>query len=145
MKIYVAGAWVEKKERAEKWIAKLREAGFEITHDWTKDDTPSTTTTDAQLPPGERKKRAEEDFKGVLTADLLWLLAPNERGASGAWTEFGIALGLRGTGRKLKIVVSGRSWQRTIFTALMDNGFENDEQAFNAIMLEKSVRESRSP
>ena len=35
MRVYVAGAWVEQWERARPMIARLREAGIEITHDWT--------------------------------------------------------------------------------------------------------------
>lgn len=136
LKVYVAGAWVEKKERAEKWIAKLREVGIEITHDWTVDETPCAPGyTDKDLPVGERRSRAEADTIGVLKADVLWLLAPTERGASGAWTELGIALGASwcNDDSNLKIVASGAKHDRTIFTSLADASFRKDEDAFEYI------------
>lgn len=140
MKIYVAGAWVEKEERAMVWIKRLRSAGIVITHDWTVDDIPSTVKTDAMLPLGEREKRAKADLTGIDVADAVWLLAPNERGASGAWTEFGYALGLR-----KKVFVSGRSHRRTIFTSQADEGFEEDRHAFNFIVdLARSLDASRT-
>lgn len=129
LQVYVAGAWVEKETRSKVWMARLRERGIIITHDWTVHEVASTVCTDAMLPDGERIKRATEDLWGVRNADLIWLLAPIERGASGAWTEFGIALG-----REIPIVVSGPTWQRTIFTSLAQAGYEHDDSAFDKIV-----------
>ncbi len=129
VKVYVAGAWVEKEHRASMWMERLRKAGIIITHDWTVDDVACTVLTDAHLPPGERKKRADDDLKGIDDADFVWLLTPNERGASGAWTEFGYALGT------LKpVIVSGLAWERTIFTTRANQGFHSDDEAFHFLL-----------
>lgn len=133
LSVYVAGAWVEKKERAEKWIAELRKAGVRITFDWTVDEVPSTPVTDADLPPGERLKRATSDFDGVFNAELVWLLAPNERGASGAWTEFGIALASKAMDGTF-VIASGLRAERTIFTSLATRTFKTDEEAFDYVL-----------
>jgi hypothetical protein len=140
--VYVAGAWVEKKERAEKWIARLREAGVRITYDWTVDEIPSTPVTDAELPPGERLKRAAADFDGVFNAELVWLLAPNERGASGAWTEFGVALASKAMDGTF-VIASGARAERTIFTSLATATFKTDEEAFEYILKVQSGEEPR--
>ncbi len=124
MKIYVAGAWIEKEQRAVPMIRQLRNAGITITHDWTVDEVASTVQSDAHLPPGERQRRAEDDLRGIREADYVWLLTPNERGASGAWTEFGYALGLG-----IPTLCSGRSWQRTIFTSKATYGLDSDNAA----------------
>ena len=36
MKFYVAGAFIEQHQRARPMMAKLREAGHQISHDWTQ-------------------------------------------------------------------------------------------------------------
>lgn len=135
--IYVAGAWVEKKERAEYWIKRVRDAGFYVTHDWTVDDVPSSTiTSDAQLAPEERLKRAEADIAGVRKADIVWLLAANDVGAAGSWVELGAALAFqqRSWDRVPVIIVSGRAWERTIFTSLADKGYVSDQDAFEHLV-----------
>ncbi len=124
-----------------KWIARLRGKGIAITHDWTVDELASTVDTDAKLPLGARERRAKDDLNGVARADVLWLLAPTKRGASGAWTEFGYALGMRHaqremstTDKPLVIVVSGPTWQRTIFTSQADFGHLRDEVAYEHVL-----------
>ena len=134
MKIYVAGAWIEKAERAEVAIKRLQEAGFTITHDWTKDEQTwsNEKSSDKNMPPEERKRRAFSDIVGVRNADIVWLLAPKERGSSGAWTEFGAALALNKV-----TVVSGTNCRRTIFTELATKLFESDEDAFEWLKASK--------
>lgn len=124
------------------WIDRLREEGFVITHDWTVDDVACTPLTDADLPPGEREKRATDDLNGVAAADVFWLLAPIE--ASGAWTEFGYALAYRRwlkpcLAKHLLVLVSGPTYQRTIFTSQADVGFASDQQMFEHLVSLKAA------
>lgn len=115
LKVYVAGAWIERKERAIPAIQALRAAGVIITHDWTVDEDQhsNAVVSDSHMPNELRLKRAQDDFNGVLAADVVLILTPHERGASGMWTEFGIALG---TGKR--IYIAGENSRRTIFTEL---------------------------
>ena len=85
-----------------------------------------------------RRKYAQADLDGVLSADIVWLLAANSQGSSGAWVELGAALTDRlwkkdaQMGTKI-IVVSGAKWQRTIFTELADHHFDTDEAALKFV------------
>lgn len=148
LRVYVAGAWVEKEERAIPVIKALREAGIVITHDWTADENnvSNAVTSDSQLPREYRLKHAQLDRDGVLTAHLVLLLAPRERGASGAWTEFGMALARKEIeqadpmrqmlkSRTLLVFVSGTNCRRTIFTELADECIESDADAVARIIL----------
>ena len=95
---------------------------------------------DSQLTDADRIKYAQADLDGVLQADIVWLLAANDKGACGSWVELGAALALRANARALQrtksgvgivphIVVSGPKWKRTIFTQLADRWDEDDELA----------------
>ncbi|HXB28094.1 MAG TPA: hypothetical protein VNV25_25415 [Gemmatimonadaceae bacterium] len=170
MKAYVAGAWVEQHQRSRPMIAKLREAGIEITCDWTqaegdvcacghhrsvhynsgegcKGDGLTIAACsclgfngigsggDSLLTDADRRKYAQADLDGVLAADIVWLLAANDRGACGSWVELGAALVARQMragedgGPWPLIVVSGPKCKWTIFTELADRLFETDEEA----------------
>jgi hypothetical protein len=197
MRVYIAGAFIEQHFRARPMMAKLRDAGVTISHDWTQAEgnvcscghekthhaplAPcfasgwrATTSTrcewslptghvgdiercpcnafngigvgsDSALTPKQRKQFALDDLQGVLTADVVWLLAANSQGASGSWVELGAALAaifVRAsmkniTGGELpppKIVVSGPKWQRTIFTELANKTFSSDEEALECVI-----------
>ena len=149
MKVYVAGAWVEQHERARPMIAELRAAGIEITHDWTRAEgevirnaAGGVVQSDADLDVEDRKRHALEDLRGVLAADVVWLLAPNDKGACGAWVELGAALALRGAwdpnparaaSYTPRIIVSGPKARRSIFTELAET-YDTDEAAFAVIV-----------
>lgn len=164
--IYVAGAWVEQHFRARPMIAKLREAGHTITCDWTQaegdvcecghprshhSEVPVTgsyccdrcpgfngigTAVDANLSPADRKRFALADLDDVLSADIVWLLAANDKGACGSWVELGAALAARRIrGMPIpELVVSGPKWNRTIFTELADETFATDEEALAYVL-----------
>ncbi|MHB8387573.1 MAG: hypothetical protein ACYDDA_05015 [Acidiferrobacteraceae bacterium] len=195
--IYIAGAWVEQHHRPRPMIAKLREAGVEITCDWTQaegdvcacghhrqkhapfacDGLESGCShgtrcwfgteggmafNDLSAPPSEcacrsfngigsggdslltdadRRKYAQADLDGVLAADIVWLLAANDRGACGSWVELGAALARRELCRNAgvrpaapHIVVSGPKCKRTIFTELADRWDEDDELALGYVI-----------
>lgn len=128
-KIYIA-AFGEETERAKYWIKKMREAGWEISHDWTDHWFPN----EVELPHEERVRIALLDANGVLDSNVLWMLAPTKGGA-GVFTELGIAIGFgmsKGTPERPdrpQIIASG-AWKRNIFTALADRRFDTDEEAF---------------
>lgn len=89
---------------------------------------------DSQLSIEDRVKYARADLEGVVAADVVWLLAANDKGACGSWVEFGAALVLRQGGvLRPHIVVSGPKARRTIFTELADELHDTDEAAFASI------------
>ena|ERR1700687_3900051 len=144
MRIYVAGAWVEKEERARPAMVKLRAAGHEITYDWIPslercaELEAAGINSDAGLSGADRLRFAVADRDGVLTADLLWVLCSNTQAGAGHWVELGIAIGARCRRHELggflpRIVVSGAKRNRTIFTALADCSMEHDEDALQWI------------
>jgi hypothetical protein len=93
---------------------------------------------DSLLTDADRRKYAQADLDGVLQADIVWLLAANDKGACGSWVELGAALVARHLDRAggppsgtngVHVVVSGPKCKRTIFTELADRLFETDEEA----------------
>lgn len=98
---------------------------------------------DHMLTATARKKYAMDDLLGVMTADLVWLLAANDKGACGSWVELGSALTCRelrkmGGGSAPLIIVSGTKWQRTIFTELADKCIERDDIACEWVLHQAS-------
>jgi hypothetical protein len=91
------------------------------------------TGSDSKLTPEQRRTFAREDLDGVLSADVLWLLAANEKGACGSWVELGVAFG-----RPLWpiVLVSGPKCRRTIFTELATM-FDTDEEALAHVLAMK--------
>lgn len=131
LRVYVAGASVERAERAIPAIRMLREAGVAITHDWTVDidEAAGAANSDADVPEEVRHRCAMEDARGVSTADYVLLLAPNERGSSGAWVELGLAIGLG-----VPVLVAGPKNGRTIFTSLAAARFATDAEAIQHVV-----------
>lgn len=130
MKMYVAGSWLEQTTRARPIITRLKGAGVTITHDWTTADiADASTKDDAGLPVCRRKTDATNDFKGVVGADLLWLLAPDTPNAYGSWVELGLALA-----SGIPTIVSGANIGRSIFTELATARFMTDEEAFHVVL-----------
>lgn len=123
LSVYVAGASVERKERAQPVIEVLRRAGYDISHDWTQAvDMHGANNEHGTLTPEELSACAYEDLWGVKTADIFILLAP-KKPSTGAWAELGIAL-LSG----VSIYVAGKCDQ-CIFTWLPQcERFETDEE-----------------
>lgn len=131
MRIYVAGAWVERQQRAVPVIQKLRLEGFTITHDWTGDNNQvsSAALSDSQLPKEYRLEHARLDLMGVLTAHCVLLLAATERGACGSWVEMGVALGAN-----IPVVIAGGFMNRTIFTELAAANYATDKEGIDRLL-----------
>lgn len=141
--IYVAGASSERKERAEKWMARLRAEGFGITLDWSA----IMARVQEEIPGGDdkldRKTQeiyAHQDASGVAVASVVWILASKETASPGSWIEMGLAIGwnmaLSEEQEPKRIGVSGSGSERTLFTTLADKCFATDEEAFGYLLTE---------
>src|ERR1700747_2806340 len=123
MKIYVAGASKERLMIAD-YMRRLREAGFEITHDWIA-EMDQEKTPDNELSHEKAEKYGRRNLYGVLQADLFWLMIP-ENQSLGAWVELGYALARMG------VIVSGDR-TKSIFVHLSCDHFKTHEEAFEFI------------
>lgn len=128
MRIYLAGATAELDQCAH-YRDRLREIGHEITHDWIS-QVRDTIGPDHELSHETRHACALDDMRGVLRADLVWILAPQPTNVScGCWVELGMALAASST-----IVVSG-PWKRCIFADLTPHRYDHHDVAFSWIRL----------
>lgn len=125
---YVASA-SEQYALVEHFVDRLREAGVEVTFEWTPDVRAAGFKPDAELSSVHRRYIARMDACGVREAELTWVLTPSlkEHGC-GMWVEMGIALAL---GRR--VVVSGPLSKRTVFSELAEAVFASHEEAFDYI------------
>ena len=139
MKIYVAGASAERAV-VGRYIAKLREAGAEITFDWVAPIEADGGVANEGLSPERSQELAQAALDGVEAAEVVWILVP-KTASIGAWIEMGSALTLRrrralssdGTSGLPRIFVSG-AYQRTIFSSLTCEVYDRDEDAYSAIV-----------
>jgi hypothetical protein len=75
------------------------------------------------------ERSAHLDIRGVMSADLTWVLAPSEGiESTGAWSELGLSLMCPFT----HTLISGPGWKRNVF-ARIAGVYETDESAFSAI------------
>lgn len=128
MKIYIAGASKE-ISTCESFRDRLRTAGHVITHDWMR-EIRECTVADHELTHEARHEYALMDLRGVLAADLLWVVCPDAKSV-GCWVELGIALGC---GRPM-VALSG-PWAPCIFADLAAWRFSSHEAAFEWIVNE---------
>lgn len=119
LRVYVAGGASERAQ-AGVWIRRLREAGVEVTHDWTGD---------AAWYGGTVAKRAAADLDGVRRADVLWYLAPADK-SEGSSGELCAALVL---GKR--VIVSG-PWDAAgrIFPGLAGERYAGHEEGFAGVV-----------
>ena len=97
MSIYLAGKWSDKEDISKK-MTQLIDMGYEITHDWTKNESISRE-------PSELSKFAELDINGVLSADYMIVVMTDTKYAyRGTFTEIGCAIG---SGKKILIYCCG--------------------------------------
>ena len=146
MKIYIAGASAE-LARCKEAITIAREAGLEITQDWTLVvEMAASLTPEAASDPAFLKRCAAEDMQGIEAADVFWLLLP-EAESQGALFEFGYAVRERGQrytdddlDRALEILISGPRVKTVLWTQA-DRKFTSDAEAL-AYILDRAVMES---
>ena len=148
MRFYVAGAAVE-IERAKKVIAALIAAGHTCTHDWTvqveEELRLNPDRKETELPDEDCRVWADEDLRGVETADVYVLIPSADRGR-GSWVELGYALRearLRHDARfpysnsRLRLYVIGPHARASIFTRATPQPtiFQgDDDKALNALL-----------
>lgn len=121
LRVYVAGGSSE-VELVARYVAALRAAGVEVTHDWTP-----------HVPkPGEpwhTPDHARADIDGVERADLVWWILPAALSEGSAF-EAGYALG-----RAKRSVVSG-AWAEhgRVFPSLLSELWSTHDAALAAIV-----------
>lgn len=127
--VYVAGSSAE-IERVERVIARLRDAGVRITHDWTHDVREVRAAghaSDADLSDDDAAQHAIRDLGGAFGARTFLLLAP-ETPTRGAWVELGAAWAHQRKWRG-SIIVAGPAARQSIFTRLADRIVATDDEA----------------
>lgn len=133
MKIYLAGASRE-IDLCESFRTRLRTEGHVITHDWMR-EIRMCPVMDHELSHEARHTYALDDMRGVLSADMVWILCPDNQ-SIGCWVELGMALAIGAT-----TVVSG-NFSRCIFADLAPHRFATHEEAFTWITTPDSQRTS---
>lgn len=140
--IYVAGATgsAEEVARAEKWMARLREAGVTVVSDWPEVIKQPGGPNPMGAAREYRAMRANNDLNQVSQAQAFWILLPEKTATIGAWVEMGFALALAAVAqfalaqgileRQRWVLCSGT--ERSIFSALADY-YATDEEAFAMI------------
>ena len=117
MKIFVSGQ-IEDIEYVRKVQSEFIEAGHEITHDWTTNETGAKMlgSREAKLgDPEESKKRATNDINGVVNSDVYVICTDNENVGKGMYVEIGAALGLHTKFNTPKIYLLGAMNHMSIF------------------------------
>lgn len=84
MKVYVASK-LANAEQVKSFHSLLRQAGFEVTYDWTTHGYIDNSDVDL------KKGIAQSEMNGVIAADFVVVLLP---GGFGTHIEIGIALAL---------------------------------------------------
>lgn len=102
MKIYVAGNYSEDKLRCRSLMAELKNAGHEITEDWT----------DPKYNNAPHVLCCQVDVEGIRNADCIVFCAIFDRKYRGAFVEMGMALAL---GKP--VYVLGNAIDTCVFTA----------------------------
>lgn len=128
MKIYVAGSSAE-TERAQKFTTALQQMGIQTTNTWIEEVVLHGGGNPDSASPGDRRRWAQQDLKGVDDADGVWILLPTQY-SHGAFFEIGYALAKGKT-----IYSSGQCTPPSIFLSLTIQ-FETDLEAFCAIVKE---------
>lgn len=121
-KVYLAASSLE-IARVRRCQRALANAGHVLALDWLTPilDNAAVGKLDASLPDDEAALHAWTDLEAVRTADVLWLLAPEQQ-TRGAWVELGFAIAMG----KLTIV-SGPAMRCSIFARCATHMVDRDE------------------
>lgn len=130
LNVYVAAGSTE-VARAADIIRRLREAGVNVTYDWTVNALERGDPADGYRTLDRPEEEMLGSVRGVLSAEVVWFLVPYA-GSTGAGFELGIAY----TSRKV-IVCSGPHCWRFFFGGLLVE-YETDEE-----VLEWLIRQAR--
>lgn len=148
-KSYVAGSSKE-LPRCRAAMELLAFAGVKQTVDWISAIQKDGVANEG-LDEAKRRRYAEDDFRGVAEAEIIWLLA-SDKPTTGSWVELGIVLALErvqaaptnmdGETYSRIIVVSGAARHRCIFASMADYEFDDDLEA--AVFLLETVKHRKN-
>lgn len=133
VRVYIATSSNERGIDQWRALAKMLKAnGHVITYDWTIDVDCARVAgrSDASLSPQERKHYAQADFNGVLSADILVYIAPEEKSEGSAY-ELGVMHARRACIGGGTTIVVGNA--RTLFAELSTFKVGTLEDAASAI------------
>lgn len=141
MKVYISSGSSE-AETAAHYVAKLREAGIQITFDWSAKVLESRAAGNADqigrvdhvLSDNERKIAKAADLTAVMDADIFWYIVP-KRASFGAGVEYREA-----EYEDIPIVVSG-DFKQSLFTVDAEHSFAEHDDALAWILNEKANEE----
>jgi hypothetical protein len=133
-KLYIAGGSSE-AALINDYIKRLEATGlYEVTLNWAEPRLAELAAgkTDVTHTPADRVRIALTEFNAVKAAQVLWLAMPLVT-SFGCGFEYGCFVGLSGGTR----IVSG-PWRNSIFTELMDERFDEHEDAFSWLVANAS-------
>jgi len=117
MKIFVSGQ-IKDLENVRNIQQRLIDAGHQITHDWTRNETGDKMLEgdDAKLADlVETGRRAELDIQGVIDADAYVMCSDNLKSGKGMYVELGAALALSVTRDSPKVYIVGALNHMSVF------------------------------
>lgn len=117
MKIFVSGQ-ITDLDNVRTVQQRLIEAGHEITHDWTRNETGDKMLAGDEAKLADIKetgRRAELDIQGVIDCDAYVLCTDNTKAGKGMYAELGAALALNVTTRRPKIYMLGSLNHMSVF------------------------------
>lgn len=123
MKLYIAGGSYERLTVVQPIVDRLIGAGVEITYDWTRDPGWNAPVTPEVLAAAARR-----DMRGIVEADVVWLVVPADK-SEGSAGELGIALALGKV-----CIVSGECSARNIWTTMCAVGFSSHALALEWVL-----------
>lgn len=100
-------------------------AGFELAYDWLAEIV-RIGAGNAELTDEQRLSAAFQCEYGVLTSDLVWMLAP-EAYSAGSWWEAAYAFS-----KGIQVLISGPAARRNIYGAFVLEA-ETDTEALNML------------
>lgn len=131
MRVYVS-AGSDERAVAAGYMARLRQAGIELTHDWVQVINDHGGLTNRGLSEEARMRIAREEVEAVEHADVFWIIVPDGP-SCGCWVELGVAYTLSQFRAHTHIVASG-DIHKSVFTSLADTCFAHHEDALAAII-----------
>lgn len=123
MKLYVAGGSSERLTVIAPIIDRLRDAGVDITFDWTRWEGWQRPNDPAVI--GEAAKRS---MRGIVEADVVWLVVPKDKSEGSAGELcMGLVLGKM-------CIVSGETGARNIWTSMCEVAFSSHGLALEWVL-----------
>lgn len=114
MKFFISGQ-IDDVLNIKEIMKTVKDAGHEITHDWTTTDTFLGGPEEKLNNPEESQLRAKKDIDGVLNCDVYVLSSNNIKTGKGMYVELGAAIALNEITDKPKIYVIGKLNHLSLF------------------------------